>query len=229
MSSSNDPHDEPNMSQPEDRVVEEMWMELFKKGKWAKESSERITQMMAYSPSKKWSMIKRDMQAMDKARPRNKTLSGRVERANAMRPNRRPLAPLAAQPGGSSVIQRKSVPNSGATSSAASGAEHIPMILRPGGGRVPVGRRAVGRSMVAPNANKPLPPLPRPAEIEQELNAEGIQGDVSQNVGPLTQGVANLHLIEAGLNRSLAAGQAEINRRFNPVSLKQKHPPILLK
>lgn len=197
MSNSNQPPDGDFMERPEDSVVEELFLELFDKLGWHNLPPQVVLEYKGYPPAKKWILVAEDMKTMKKNYPPSKTLSGRIVRANAIKANRSPYS------GALSGGRRNPV----RPSSAASGPSRSPVVRRP-----------VAGSMIAPPVVRR--PLPSPADIEQELNAEGLQGDVPLDVGPLTQGIARLHVIEAGVNRSLAAGQAEIARRFDPVSFQ---------
>jgi hypothetical protein len=70
--------------------------------------------------------------------------------------------------------------------------------------------------MIAPKAKRPVQ---HPAVIEQETAIRGLQGDVAAGIGSMTQIDAALRVVVADANGSLQAGQAEVQRRLNPVSV----------
>jgi hypothetical protein len=201
------------MEQPDDRIVEEMFLALMDKRGWYSLPPDTVKEFMGYSPAKKWTLVAQDALTSKMLQAsQNKVPSERVERANATRITKPGPPPSAAQSGGPSVARRK--PAANAASKPASGAGHIP------------GRGGyAGGSLIAPI---PRRALPGPAALERELDIEDLQGDVLEDIGPLTQGDASLNLMIADGYRSLAAGEAEVDRRFNPVSFEQQSLPIVL-
>jgi hypothetical protein len=146
---------------------------------------------------------------------------------NSNRPGRRAKQPNASQPTGlpsrrSNVghIPRRPVassagagPGSAAGPSSAPGAGHIPRRPSPA---------VVGPSSVAgPVASPAAPPV---ADVP---DTRGIQGELSSNVGFISEALAVFDVGGAEVERLREVGRAEYDRRANAVSYELQYLPYL--